>query len=73
MRKSIKETDQKIKPDDPVYDLKDVTPKEMAVLDLALKDRADILREMAEVNKQEEDLYLEMAEEAENVRNILKD
>jgi hypothetical protein len=72
VRKTIKEVSGKILPDDPVYDLTDVSPNEMAVLDLALKDRADIMRQVAQAEKDNAEMYLQMAEEAENLREAIK-
>ncbi|TMW70126.1 hypothetical protein [Alteribacter natronophilus] len=72
MRKTIKEISGKIQPDDPVYDLTDVSPNEMAVLDLALKDRADIMRQVAQVEEDAAEMYLQMAEEAEKLREAIK-
>ncbi|MBM7096747.1 hypothetical protein JSY36_13450 [Bacillus sp. H-16] len=70
MKKTMNEVTGKITPDDGVYNLENVTPNEMAILDLALKDRADIMRQVAEIEKN--DTYLQMAEEAEKLREDIK-
>lgn len=66
----MNEVEGKITPDAPVYNLEDVSPNEMAILDLALQDRADIMRQVAEMEK--DDTYLQMAEEAEQLRDLIK-